>query len=939
MPGLLGWGHPLGWPVVKVTALLVSHNGGRWLPAVLAGLERSTRLPDEVVTVDTGSTDDSVALLERAFGPRVVCLDARTPYAAAVRAGLEQAPAAEPDEWVWLLHDDASPAPGALAALVEAAEAAPREVAVLGPKIREWPSLKRLLEVGVTLTGTGRRETGLERGEYDQGQHDESHQVLAVNTAGMLVRREVLEKVGLDDYLPVLGTDLDFGWRVARAGHATKVVPEAVVFHVEAARRGRRDSRLVHHPGRQDRAGAQYTLLVNSPAWTIPFRSARMVIGAVLRALGLLLVRAPREAADEIVALISVFGHPVRAFKARRARAGAAVVPHAQVRPLLAPFWLPYRHGLDYLTDVGMAIAHSVRDQAERRRPAGAEDQGLVVRTLRSTTFWASTISVLLALFAGRELLHGGPLQGGALLPAPDGVGHWWRVWAASHQTLGTGSDIPGPAYLLPLALLGTLFLGHAGLVVDLLFVVAVPLAFLGGLRFLRRVTAGAWAPLWGAAAYALLPVVSGSIAQGRLGTVAGAAVLPWLATAALGLLATGPDARDRRWRAAWRTALAAGVLIAFVPPAGPVILLLVLCAAVSGAARGRVRELVVLVVVPVLLVLPWAIATLTAPGAWLLEAGRAGALATEPGVRDLLLGRTGAPGEAPGWLTVGLPLAGLAAFIRRDTRARVLRAWVVILAAAVVLAVEARVPITLPGVPVEFRPWPGFLLLLIQAGFIVAATIAADGAVKVASEASFSWRQPVAAVACLAALAAPLAGTVWWVLHGDDGPLVRAEPRDVPTYMQELATGKDTSAVLVLTGGLRRGIEYRLLRSGTQQLGDDGVLALTDPSRSFADLVARLLSSARADDADLLASYGVRYVYAPAPVAAPVSGALDSANGFGGASAPGRGSRAWVVQEHTTLDSLDHERAALRPVWVLVNVLTLVVCVVLAAPERRRRA
>ena len=538
---------------MKITALLVSHNGDRWLPAVLSGIAQSTRRPDQVRAVDTGSTDGSPGLLEAAFGSAVVSLDPDTPYAAAVRAGLRSAPTAEPDEWVWLLHDDSNPAPQALAALAAAAATAPPDVAVLGPKIREWPSLKRLLEVGVTLTGTGRRETGLERGEYDQGQHDESHRVLAVNTAGMLVRRDVLEEVGLDDDLPVLGTDLDFGWRVARAGHATMVVPDAVVFHVEASRRDRRESQLVRHPGRQDREAAQYTLLVNSPAWTIPFRSARMVIGGLLRALGLLLVRAPGEAADEIVALVNVFSYPGRAFRARRSRAGAARVPHREVRPLLAPFWLPYRHGLDYLTDVGVAVAHSVRDEAERRRPVGAEEIGLVPRLLRSTTAWSLVVSVVLALVAGRELLSGGPLNGGALLPAPDGVGHWWRVWGSSHQSLGTGSDAPGPAYLLPLAILGTLFLGHAGLVVDLLFVLAVPLAFVGGLRFLRRVTAGPWAPLWGAAAYALLPVVTGSVAQGRIGTVAGAAILPWVATAALGLGATGADAGMRRWRAAWR--------------------------------------------------------------------------------------------------------------------------------------------------------------------------------------------------------------------------------------------------------------------------------------------------------------------------------------------------------------------------------------------------
>ena len=924
---------------MKITALLVSHNGGRWLPAVLSGLEHSTRLPDQVVAVDTGSTDDSAELLERALGHEVVRLDARTPYATAVRAGLHGAPAAGADEWVWLLHDDSNPAPGALAALADAAESAGPDVAVLGPKIREWPSLKRLLEVGVTLTGTGRRETGLERGEYDQGQHDESHRVLAVNTAGMLVRRDVLEQVGLDEHLPVLGTDLDFGWRVARAGYATHVVPDAVLFHVEAARRGLRDSGLVHHPGRQDREGAQYTLLVNSPAWTIPFRSARMVVGGLLRALGLLLVRAPGEAADEVVALLNVFSHPRRAFLARRARAGTARVPHREVRHLLAPFWLPYRHGLDYLTDVGVAIAHSVRDEAERRRPVGADEIGLVPRLLRSTTAWSVLVSVVLALVAGRELLSGGPLNGGALLPAPDGVGHWWRVWGSSHQLLGTGSDAPGPAYLLPLAVAGTLLLGHAGLVVDVLFVLAVPLAYVGALRFLRRLTTGPWAPLWGAAAYALLPVLTGAVAQGRIGTVAGAAVLPWVATAALGLAASGADARTRRWRAAWRTSLGAGLLVAFVPPAWLVIVLLALVGSALGlVARGRARELAIVVLVPLLLVLPWAVATLAAPGAWLVEAGRAGALPADTGLVELLLGRTGGPGEAPAWLTVGLPLAGLAAFIRRDTRARVLQVWVVILAASIVLATASRVPVTLPGVPVEFRPWPGFLLLLVQAGFVVAAVIAADGAVEAASSESFSWRQPVAALAALAALVAPALGATWWVLHGDDGPVARAEPHQVPRYMQDLAAGTSTNAVLVIRGGLRAGIEYQLLRSGVHQLGDDGALALTEPDRPFADLVARLLSSARADDAGELASYGVKYVYAPPPVAAAVSGGLDSANGFGGASAPERGSRAWVVQEPTTLASIAPERARLRPVWVVVNLLALVTTVVLAAPERRRR-
>ncbi len=177
----------------SVVALLVSHAGGRWLPTVLEGLAGQTHRPDLVLAVDTGSKDESPALLTEALGADHLATAGRqTSFGEAVDLGLallddhDRQP-----EWIWLLHDDSTPAPTALAELLAAAEADPG-AAVLGPKLREWPSLRRLLEVGVTISGTGRRETGLERSEYDQGQHDEVRRVLAVNTAGMLVRRDLL---------------------------------------------------------------------------------------------------------------------------------------------------------------------------------------------------------------------------------------------------------------------------------------------------------------------------------------------------------------------------------------------------------------------------------------------------------------------------------------------------------------------------------------------------------------------------------------------------------------------------------------------------------------------------------------------------------------------------------------------------------------------------
>ena len=244
-----------------VVALLVSHDGARWLPTVIDGIRAQRRPVDRVVAIDTTSRDASPDLLTEAFGA-VATAHGSTSYPAAVRLGLEQAGDAD---WIWLLHDDSTPDPGALEALLAAADADP-DADILGPKLREWPSLRRLLELGVTISGTGRRETGLERGEYDQGQHDDVRAVLAVNTAGMLVRRSVLEELGgFDEQMPIFGNDIDFGWRAAAAGHRAVIVPQAVVFHVEAAHRGVRRTPLTgRHIHYQERRAALYTLLVNA---------------------------------------------------------------------------------------------------------------------------------------------------------------------------------------------------------------------------------------------------------------------------------------------------------------------------------------------------------------------------------------------------------------------------------------------------------------------------------------------------------------------------------------------------------------------------------------------------------------------------------------------------------------------------------------------------
>ena len=293
-----------------VGAVLVAHNGAAWLPKVLASFADMFQAPQAWRVVDVSSTDGCADLLRDSFGAeRITYAPSGTGFGEAVRLGIEAMPRTD---WVWLLHDDASVLPGTLAGLLDVATSAD-DIAVVGPKIREWPSLRRLLEVGLTVTNTGSRETGLETGEPDAGQHDRPRDVLAVTSAGMLVRRDVWDELnGFDPALPLYFDDVDFGWRVARAGYRTRTAPGGVMFHVEASRRGTRRLTAGDVPHWEPRRAALYTLLANTSAPHVWWQHIRLFVGSLLRVLGFLIGKDPESASDELLALRAVYLHPLR---------------------------------------------------------------------------------------------------------------------------------------------------------------------------------------------------------------------------------------------------------------------------------------------------------------------------------------------------------------------------------------------------------------------------------------------------------------------------------------------------------------------------------------------------------------------------------------------------------------------------------------------------
>ena len=218
----------------RVTAVLVSHNGAVWLPEVVAALTSQTRPIDLITAVDTGSQDSSTKLLKSARIP-FISTDVETGFGQAISLAVNKLPKSVDHEWIWLIHDDCAPAPTALAELLAAIDDRP-QVVMVGPKLLGWHDRTHLLEAGVSIAGNGARWTGLEPLEYDQGQHDGNHDVLAVSTAGALIRRDVFEELGgLDPNLTLFRDDVDFGWRARAAGHSVMAATGAIAYVSTAA--------------------------------------------------------------------------------------------------------------------------------------------------------------------------------------------------------------------------------------------------------------------------------------------------------------------------------------------------------------------------------------------------------------------------------------------------------------------------------------------------------------------------------------------------------------------------------------------------------------------------------------------------------------------------------------------------------------------------------
>jgi rhamnopyranosyl-N-acetylglucosaminyl-diphospho-decaprenol beta-1,3/1,4-galactofuranosyltransferase len=203
----------------RTTVVVVTFNRAEHLDGLLASLVAMRPEPGRVVVVDNASTDDTPALLARwqqQLGERLVVLrqQENSGGAGGFSAGVEAAHRLGA-EWMWLMDDDVTVLPDALARLAPWTARfrciTGRRYDFDGRPFRWQNRFSDFLGVPLALRG-------------DPYGSDGWFEQTAGNFEGMLVHRDVVDRIGLPDpRFFIVWDDAVYGWL------AHRVAPAAVV--------------------------------------------------------------------------------------------------------------------------------------------------------------------------------------------------------------------------------------------------------------------------------------------------------------------------------------------------------------------------------------------------------------------------------------------------------------------------------------------------------------------------------------------------------------------------------------------------------------------------------------------------------------------------------------------------------------------------------------
>jgi GT2 family glycosyltransferase len=217
-----------------VALIILNWNQPAYTLACLRSLQSITYLNFKVFVLDNGSVDDSLlqikALLpELSYEIELIPNGCNLGFAEGNNVGIRQA-LVQGADYVLLLNNDTEVAPNFIELLVDVAERDPK-IGITGPKIYYYDDPKRIWSAGGLITKAGwTQQLGVN--ELDSPAFNQLREVDYVTGCAMLVKREVIEKIGtLDARFFAYYEETDWCARAHKAGYSIWYVPQSVLWH------------------------------------------------------------------------------------------------------------------------------------------------------------------------------------------------------------------------------------------------------------------------------------------------------------------------------------------------------------------------------------------------------------------------------------------------------------------------------------------------------------------------------------------------------------------------------------------------------------------------------------------------------------------------------------------------------------------------------------
>ena len=225
----------------QLSIIIVNYNVREFLHHALVSLQKAMKgIRGETIVVDNASDDGSIEMVKRRFPKvRLIANDSNLGFARANNVGLKQARG----KYILLINPDTLVQENTLQVMIRFFEENP-DVGLAGCKILNpdgtfqlacrrsfpapWAAVTKM--IGLSALFPGSRLFG--RYNLSYLSPDETYEIDAVSGSFMMVRREAYEQVGgLDEDFFMYGEDLDWCYRIQRAGWKNYYVHSTQIIH------------------------------------------------------------------------------------------------------------------------------------------------------------------------------------------------------------------------------------------------------------------------------------------------------------------------------------------------------------------------------------------------------------------------------------------------------------------------------------------------------------------------------------------------------------------------------------------------------------------------------------------------------------------------------------------------------------------------------------